>query len=157
MMKKALVLTAVILAMVSMSFAATSAASLKGVYNFQLAGFTNENGYYSGSTWVQVNGSCPTNQHCFTQAFPKLTYGTLSFDGAGHATFTSITSVNGGSGGPTKGSVWAYSVSGFNGAIGTATNGAYLTLGSFNSAGVATVVTIRTADTNPETGVATLQ
>jgi len=152
-----LVLMATVLAMASTSLAATSAASLKGVYNFQIAGVTNENGYYSGSTWIQVNGSCPSNQHCFVQSFPKLTYGTLSFDGAGHATFLSIASVNGGSGGPTKGSVWAYSVSGFNGAIGTATNGAYLMLGSFNSAGVATVVMIRTADTHPETGVATLQ
>jgi len=150
-------LVAIVLATASTSFAATSVASLKGVYNFQLGGFANENGYYSGSTWVQVNGACPKGENCFVQAFPRLTYGTISFDGAGHATFTSIASVNGGSGGPTKGTVWAYSVSGFNGALGSATNGAYLTLGSFNAAGVATVVTIRTADTNPETGVATLQ
>jgi len=159
-MKKAallVMLAATVLAMATTSFAATSVASLKGVYNFQLAGFSNENGYYSGSTWIQVNGSCPSTQHCFTQAFPRLTYGTLSFNGAGHATFLSIASVNGGSGGPTKGSVWVYSVSGFNGAIGTASNGAYLTLGSFNAAGVATVVTIRTSDNNPDTGVATLQ
>lgn len=148
------VLIATVLALASTSFA-TSVASVKGVYNFQLSGFSNENGYYSGSTWVQVNGSCPTNQHCFVQAIPKLTYGTLSFDGAGHAKFLSI--VGGGSGGPTTGAVWAYSVSGFNGAIGTATDGAYLTLGSFNSAGVATVVTMRTAGNNPNTGVATLQ
>ncbi|MGA8150561.1 MAG: hypothetical protein WB952_06405 [Terriglobales bacterium] len=159
-MKKAalfLMLMATVLVTAATSFAATSVASLKGVYNFQVAGFSNENGYYSGSTWVVVTGTCPTNQHCFTQAFPRLTYGTLSFDGAGHATFTSVTGVNQGSGGPTKGAVWAYSVSGFNGALGTATNGAYLTLGSFNSAGVATVVTIRTAGGNPNTGVATLQ
>lgn len=155
-MKKAILALMVLILGSSMSFA-TSVSSLKGVYNFQISGFTNENGYYSGSTWVQVNGSCPTNQHCFTQAFPKLTYGTLSFDGAGHATFTSITNINSGSGGPTKGSVWAYSVSGFNGAVGTATDGAYLTLGGFNSAGVATVVTIRTAGNNPNTGVAVLQ
>lgn len=158
MKKAALFLNLIaVLAIASTSFAATSVASLKGVYNFQLSGFSNENGYYSGSTWVQVNGTCPSTQHCFTQAFPRLTYGTISFDGAGHATFTSIASVNGGSGGPTKGTVWAYSVSGFNGALGSATNGAYLTLGSFNTAGVATVVTIRTADNNPETGVAVLE
>jgi hypothetical protein len=158
-MKKAslwVILMATVLAMASTSFA-TSVASIKGVYNFQLAGFTNETGYYSGSTWIKITTTCPTNQHCFTQAFPKLNYGTISFDGAGHATFLSITSVNNGSGGPVKGTVWAYSVSGFNGALGSATNGAYLTLGSFNSAGVATVVTIRTADSNPETGVMTLQ
>ena len=155
MKKTALVaLLASVLALAPASFA-TSLASVKGVYNFQLAGFSNENGYYSGSTWVQVNGSCPTNQHCSVQAIPKLSYGTISFDGAGHVKFLSIT--GGGSGGPTTGSVWAYSVSGFNGAMGTATDGAYLMLGSFNSAGVATVVTMRTAGNNPSTGVATLQ
>ncbi len=159
-MKKAallVMLTAAVLTMASTSFAATSAASLKGVYNFQIAGLTNQYGYYSGSSWIQVNGSCPSGHSCFQQAFPRLVYGTLSFDGAGHATFESIVSVNEGSGGPTKGSVWAYSVSGFNGAIGSANNGAYLTLGSFNSAGIATVVTIRTGGGYPDTGVATLQ
>ena len=146
-----------LLTMASISFAATSAASLKGVYNFQIAGFSNQNGYYSGSTWVQVNGSCPTNQHCFVQAVPKLAYGTISFDGLGHAKFLSIARVNNGSGGPTNGTVWAYSVSGFNGVLGSATQGAYLTLGAFNASGIATVVTIRTADNNPMSGVATLQ
>jgi len=158
-MKKAMMagmVIAVVLTVASTSFA-TSAASIKGVYNFQVAGIDNQNGYYSGSTWVQVNGNCPTNQHCFVQAFPTITYGTLSFDGLGHATFLSVAGVNSGSGGPTKGAVWAYSVSGYNGAIGSSTNGAYLTLGSFNAAGVATVVTIRTAGNYPSTGVATLQ
>jgi hypothetical protein len=150
-------LVAMMLAVVSTGLAATSVASLKGVYNFQVAGISNEYGYYSGSTWVQVSGACPKGDSCFVQAFPRLTYGTISFDGLGHATFLSVATVNSGSGGPTKGSVWAYSVSGFNGALGSATNGAYLTLGSFNAAGIATVVTIRTADSNPDTGVATLQ
>jgi len=159
-MKKAMrlgMLMAAVLTMVSTGLAATSAASIKGVYNFQVSGIDNQNGYYSGSTWVQVTGNCPTNQHCFVQAFPTITYGTLSFDGLGHATFLSVAGVNSGSGGPTKGAVWAYSVSGYNGAIGSSTNGAYLTLGSFNAAGVATVVTIRTAGNYPSTGVATLQ
>jgi hypothetical protein len=151
------VLITTILALASTSYAATSVASIKGVYNFQVEGITNQNGYYSGSTWVAVNGTCPTNEHCFVQSFPRLTYGTLSFDGAGHAVFVSVVNVNGGSGWPTNGSVWAYSVSGFNGAMGSATDGAYLTLGSFNSAGIATVVTIRTADSHPDAGVATLQ
>jgi hypothetical protein len=151
------VLITTILALASTSYAATSVASIKGVYNFQVQGITNQNGYYSGSTWVAVNATCPTNEHCFVQSFPRLTYGTLTFDGAGHATFVSVVNVNGGSGGPANGSVWAYSVSGFNGAMGSASDGAYLTLGSFNSAGVATVVTIRTADSHPDAGVATLQ
>src|ERR1700747_1214826 len=111
--------------MTSTSFA-TSVASIKGVYNFQLAGFTNQTGYYSGSTWVKITTTCPTNQHCFTQAFPKLNYGTISFDGLGHATFTSITSVNNGSGGPVKGTVLAYFVSGFNGRPGSAANSAHV-------------------------------
>ena len=158
-MKKAMMagmVIAAVLTVASTSFA-TSVASIKGVYNFQVSGINNQNGYYSGSTWIQVNGNCPANQHCFVQAFPQLTYGTLSFDGLGHATFLTVGGVNNGSGGPKAGSVWPYSVSGFNGAIGTSSNGAYLTLGSFNSAGVATVVTIRTAGNYPSTGVATLQ
>jgi hypothetical protein len=153
------ILMAAVLAIPSTSFAATSVASLKGVYNFQIAGLTNENGYYTGSTWHQVNGNCPQGESCLVQAFSQLAYGTLSFDGKGHATFLSITHVNGGGGGggPVNGTVWAYSVSGFGGAVGSASNGAYLTLGSFNSANIATVVTIRTAGNNPQTGVATLQ
>jgi len=151
-------LVATVLAMASLSFAATSVASLNGVYSFQVQGLTNEYGYYSGSTWVNLNnGQCPAGKSCFVQAFSQLTYGTLSFDGKGHATFLSVTSVNSGSGGPTKGSVWTYTVSGFNGAIGSASNGAYLALGNFNSAGIAQTVLIRPAGNNPETGIAVLQ
>jgi len=148
---------AVVLGMASMS-SATSVASIKGVYAFQMHGITNEWGYYSGSTWVNLNGAqCPKNEQCMNQAFGKAVYGTISFDGLGHATFLSITSVNEGSGGPTKGTVWTYSVSGYSGAIGTASDGAYLTLGDFNSAGVAQTVFIRSADSNPEMGLAILQ
>jgi len=151
-----LILMAMVLVTASTSFAATSVASLKGVYSFQVQGITNQFGYYSGSTWVKVS-TCPTNQHCSSQSFPRLTYGTLSFDGLGHVKFLTLTSVNGGSGGPAVGSVWAYSVSGFNGAIGTSDNGAYLSLGSFNTAGVPQTVLIRTVGSNPDTGTAVLQ
>lgn len=147
-----------VLAVSSSSFAATSVASLNGAYSFQIQGLANEYGYYSGSTWVNVsNGQCPKSEQCFMQAFSRIVYGTLVFDGKGHATFTAVTNINGGSGGPTKGTVWAYSVSGVNGAVGTSSNGAYLTLGDFNSAGVAQTVFIRTEGSNPELGVATLQ
>ncbi|HXM22738.1 MAG TPA: hypothetical protein VN948_15885 [Terriglobales bacterium] len=160
-MKKAalfVILMAMVLAIASTSFAATSVASLHGVYSFQLQGLTNQWGYYSGSTWVNLNNQpCPTGHSCFNQAFSKASYGTLSFDGKGHATFLSIANVNSGSGGPTKGTVWTYSVSGFNGAIGTSTNGAYLSLGNFNAAGIAQTVFIRTPDSSPELGVAILQ
>jgi hypothetical protein len=160
-MKKAalfVILMVLVLAMASTSFAATSVASLHGVYSFQMQGLTNQWGYYSGSNWVNLNGQpCPSTQHCSNQAFSKITYGTLSFDGKGHATFVSITNINGGSHGPTTGTVWTYSVSGFNGAIGTATNGAYLALGNFNAAGIAQTVFIRTPDSSPSLGVAILQ
>jgi hypothetical protein len=148
-------LMTMVLVTASSSFA-TSVASLKGVYSFQVQGITNQFGYYSGSTWVSVS-TCPTTQHCFDQSFPRLTYGTISFDGLGHAKFLTVTNVNGGSGGPTTGTVWAYSVSGFNAAIGTSTNGAYLALGALNSAGVAQTVLFRTAGKNPDTGTAVLQ
>jgi hypothetical protein len=160
-MKKAALLVivmAIFLAIASPSFAATSVASLHGVYSFQIEGVTNQYGYYSGSTWVNLNnGSCTAGHSCFNQAFSKITYGTLSFDGVGHATFLSITNINSGSGGPVKGTIWPYSVSGFNGAIGTTTNGAYLSLGNFNASGIAQTVFIRTADTHPSLGVAILQ
>jgi hypothetical protein len=160
-MKKAallVILMVMVLAMASTSFAATSVASLHGVYSFQLQGVTNHFGYYSGSTWVNLTTqSCPTGHYCFMQAYSKITYGTLSFDGLGHATFLSVTNINSGSGGPVKGSIWSYSVSGFNGALGTATNGAYLSLGDFNAAGIAQTVFFRTADTMPSLGVAILQ
>jgi hypothetical protein len=161
-MKKAVqfvMLMAVVLAMASTG-SATSVASIKGVYAFQMQGVSNQWGYYNGSTWVNLNNSpCPAGKQCFNQSFSKLTYGTISFDGLGHATFLSITNVNSGNGGggPVKGSIWAYTVSGFGGAIGTASNGAYLTLGDFNTAGVAQNVFIRTADSSPEVGVAILQ
>jgi len=159
MKKKALflILAATVLLTASTSFA-TSIASLKGVYAFQLQGTTNEFGYYSGSTWVNLNNSaCPSTQHCSSQAFPKVSYGTISFDGLGHAKFVTITNVNGGSHGPTAGTAWGYSVSGFNGAMGTSTNGAYLSLGDFNAAGVAQTVLMRTTDSSPSTGTAVLQ
>jgi hypothetical protein len=159
-MKKAalfVILMAIVLAMASTSFAATSVASVHGVYSFQMQGLTNQTGYYSGS-WVNLNGkACPKGQFCFDQAFTKVTYGTLSFDGKGHVTFLSITNINQGTGGPVKGSIWTYSVSGFNGAIGTATNGAYLSLGNFSAAGIAQTVFIRTPDSSPMLGVAILQ
>lgn len=152
-------LMATVLAIAATSVADTSVASLKGVYKFQMGQVSTENGYYSGNTWYHVTNTCPSSEHCSNQTILRYTSGTVSFDGAGHATFLSATSVNGGCGGAAEGSVWAYSVFGFNGAMGTVTNIAHLTLGSFNSAGVATVVAIRKAGNSPDAGVgfATLQ
>lgn len=152
-------LMATVLALAAASVAQTSAASLKGVYKFQMGQVATENGYYSGKIWYPVTGTCPGSEHCSDQSILRYTSGTLSFDGAGHARFLSLTSVNGGCGGATEGSVWAYSVFGFNGAMGAATNVAHLTLGSFNSAGIATVVAIRKPGNSSDEGVgfATLQ
>jgi hypothetical protein len=162
MMKKTVLLPllmASVLATAATSVAETSVASIKGVYKFQMGQVATENGYYLGNTWYQVTGTCPSSEHCSDQSILRYTSGTVSFDGAGHATFLSATSVNGGCGGVTVGAVWTYSVFGFNGAMGTATNVTHLTLGSLNAAGVATVVAIRKAGTSSDEGVgfATLQ
>src|SRR5690349_7675400 len=146
---------AMVVTMASTGFAATSVASLNGVYSFQFQGVTNQYGYYSGSTWVNRNNlPCPAGVSCSTLAFNQITYGTFSFDGKGHLTFLSIGHLNEGSSGPVKGTVWTYSVSGNNGAIGSGSSGAYLTLGNFNAAGIAQTLQIRTADKNAETGIA---
>jgi hypothetical protein len=140
--------------------ASTSLASLKGTYNFQVIGVQNEYGYYkpNSNTFVIIsNGKCPAKTTCLWGAVEKLTVGTISFNGAGKATFLSVASYNEGTGGPVKGTVWPYSVSGFNGYLGPAGNGAALSLGSFNSGNVATVVLFLTTDTVPSTGIATLQ
>jgi hypothetical protein len=162
MMKKTALLSllmASVCAIPATSVAETSAASIKGVYKFQMGRVATESGYYSGNTWHQVTGICPSSEHCSDQSILRYTSGMVSFDGTGHATFLSATSVNGGCGGVTEGSIWAYSVFGFNGAMGTGANVAHMTLGGFNSAGVATVVAIRKAGNGSDEGVgfATLQ
>ena len=138
------------------AFGATSVASLKGTYAFQISGVSNQYGYYVSNVWHQVN-TCPAKTNCQNQAFPKLTVGTISFNGAGKATFLSITQYNQGSGGPVKGTVWPYTVSGFNGLLGTIGNGASLTLGAFNAAGHAMVVQFLTIDKQPMAGTAILE
>ena len=147
---------AVFIALLVPAFGATSVASLKGTYAFQISGVSNQYGYYVSNVWHQVN-TCPAKTNCQNQAFPKLTVGTISFNGAGKATFLSITQYNQGSGGPVKGTVWPYTVSGFNGLLGTIGNGASLTLGAFNAAGHAMVVQFLTIDKQPMAGTAILE
>ena len=159
-MKKLLVFAMLFLS--ALSFAAPiGVAQLKGTYSFQISGTTNAGGYYVGNVWHYVNGSCPAGKNCMTQAFPKLTVGTISFNGAGKAEFMSIAVYNPSgepiTGSPVKGSIWPYSVSGVTGLLGTQGNGAVLTLGSYNASGIATVVLMLTDDKVPEPGVATLQ
>jgi len=145
---------------------ATSVASIKGTYSFQFSGVTNQYGYYCGAgqsgncPWHNLNGAaCPKDVQCGNVAFAQVTVGTISFDGAGHATFLSIANYNqeGGGNAPKKGTVWPYSVSGNNAFLGSAGDGASLSLGSFNSAGVATVLQMFIAQTNPAIGTAILQ
>jgi hypothetical protein len=162
MMKKTALLPLLmtsVFAIAATSVVETSVASIKGVYKFQMGQVATESGYYSGNTWHQVTGTCPSSEHCSDQPILRYTSGMVSFDGAGHATFLSATSVNGGCGGVTEGSIWAYSVFGFNGAMGAGSNVDHLTLGSFNAAGVATVVAIRKEGNSSDEGVgfATLQ
>ncbi len=132
---------------------ATTIAQLKGTYAFQMSGVKNPYGYYSGGTFIAVSGNCPINQHCGNVAMVKAVYGTISFDGRGHATFQSITNINDGGGGPIVGTVWAYSVVAAKPntvLLGTLSNGAYLTLGNFNAGNVAQTALMRTIDDSAE-------
>ncbi len=138
----------VLLATVFPAVAATSVASLKGTYNFQI---TNVNS-------------------------PNLSVGTIEFDGTGkEVVFKSFTEYNG-SGGPVVGQNYGpYVVSGFTASFtitGIEINGVLcggstepcpvftMSLGNFNSSNVATTVLILlddTGDTVPPSGVASLQ
>jgi hypothetical protein len=101
-------------------------------------GVNNAYGYYANNTFVPVSNNCPTNEYCSNIAESTATYGTLSFDGAGHATFISVTSVNNGGGGPATGDVFTYSVSSSSEHIlllsnpNSSGNGAHLVLGDYN-------------------------
>ena len=151
---------------VTPAFAApVGVATMNGVYSFQVIGVSPQWGYYNGSTWVNVNGTCPNPQTkggCSNLSFAKITVGTLSFDGKGHAKF--LTFVNygqgNGSGGPKVGVLYPYAISGQTGTLtitGTKGGVVSLTLGSFNAAGLATVVQFLIPDTNPSIGTAILK
>ena len=164
MMKKLFSIVITLAVLIAPSFAVTGNAQLKGTYSFSIGGTTEAGGYYVKNVWHYVNGNCPAGQHCQTQVFNKLTVGTIYFNGAGQAKFLSIVNYdpsgepNGG--GPVVGTVWPYSVSGFNGQLGTAGNGASLRLGSFNASGISTVVLLITdlsSSSGPKMGVGTLQ
>ena len=148
--------------LITPAFAApVGTAQLKGTYTFGFSGVKTAFGYYSGSVWHLVNGQCPKTVQCSNQAFQTTTIGTVSFSGTGKATFLSIATYDPSgqpnTGGPVKGTVWPYTVSGVNGYLGTKGNGATMTLGAYNASGLASVVIILTADTTPKLGIATLQ
>jgi hypothetical protein len=139
MKKAAIGIIAVMLVSLS-AFAGDGA--LKGTYAFQLAGVANIQ---------KANG---TVKYVDT----RITVGTISFDGAGHAKFLTVANYNNGGGnGPKAGDVWPYTVSGNTGYLGTSGNGAALSLGAYNAHGVAMVVLFLTAGNSPNTGEAVLQ
>ena len=143
--------------MTPLAYAATpvGVARLKGTYSFQVTGVNVQNGS------ISTNGGKSNNQTIVTSVTPKITVGTISFNGAGKATFLSITNYNQGSGGgPVKGTVATYKVSGVVGTLtipGTKGGTVSLSLGSYNAQGIATVVQFFIFDTQPMTGIAILQ
>ncbi|MFZ0760035.1 MAG: hypothetical protein WAM69_08810 [Candidatus Sulfotelmatobacter sp.] len=164
-MRNKLLTGAVILFLTTTMFAAspTGVAQVNGSYAFSVPGITTVWGYYVGSAWHYVgSGSCPVDESCQNQVFTTLTKGIVSFDGAGTATFTSVTRYdNSGESNsdssPVVGDVWPYTVSGEAGVLGTSSNEAFFRLGSFNANGIATVLVMFINNTNPLGGIAVLQ
>jgi hypothetical protein len=147
--------------------AATSVASLNGIYNFSVRETSHAYGYWNQSTWVTVNGQCPKNVQCWVEAFDNVSVGTIQFDGKGNAKFLSFTTycVGCGGGGPKVGTIYKYTVSGYNATLTIpGTNGASvaLALGSFNAQNIATTALMLIIDSNSGvkdamTGIANLQ
>ena len=161
MVKKLFSVLAIVFALMVPAMAApVGAAQLKGTYSFQVAGVKNDYGYYNGNTFVNLDngGQCPKNTNCQQFAFEKITVGTIAFDGVSKAKFLSVAQYNNGGGGPVKGATYKIA-----GQIGTLTiagpNGGTvsLSLGSYNAAGIATVIQIFIPDNQPSLGTAVLQ
>lgn len=161
-MKRVLAATVLMLMTMAPAFAATSVASLNGTYNFQLLQYSQN----SSSTCEPVTGGTGGGNVCFVLSSVQITTGTISFNGKGAATFLSCSSCNG-KGGPTIGHAYTYTVSGFVANIDGVPNGKganaaiALSLGSFNSANVATTALILITNTggssSPMAGAANLQ
>src|ERR1700674_638878 len=120
-MKKILATMILLLLALVPAFAATSVASLKGTYNFQVFNVKGEYGYYcapgvSGNCpWHNItNGQCPyTNGNvCENIYVQDLSVGTIWFSGAGTVKF--LTFADGlGDGGPPVNVDYTYNVSGY--------------------------------------------
>jgi hypothetical protein len=160
-MKKILGAMLLMLMMIVPAVAATSVASLNGTYNFQLLQYSPN----SSQTCESVQGGSGGSV-CFDLSSIQITTGTISFNGKGSATFLSCSSCNG-KGGPVIGHAYAYTVSGFVANVDGVPNGKganaaiALSLGSFNSSGVATTALILITNTGGSssamTGSANLQ
>ncbi len=159
-------LCTLVLALTTSAFAANSVATLNGVYSFQVIGVSPQWGYYNGNTWVNVNGNCPNPQSkggCINLSFAKITVGTISMDGKGHAKFLNFVNYGQqgqGGGGPVVGTVYPYKVSGWNGSLtvtGPKGGTVSMVLGGISSAGVATVIQFLIPDNNPSIGTAILE
>jgi len=168
------ILAATVLAMASPSFAATSVASLNGTYNFQVFNVKSQYGYYCapGQTgncpWHNLgNGACPKNYNCQNIFVQDVSVGTLYFNGKGGGEFLSFADSQGGSG-PKLNTVYTYKVSGFTATMvipaadagGGSSPTVTISLGDFNSAGVAQAVVLLVTNTGSNSalgGVAVLQ
>jgi hypothetical protein len=158
-MKKVLALMLLMLATILPAVAATSVASLNGTYNFQLLQYSTN----GSQTCEPVQGGSGGSV-CFDVPSVQIMAGTISFDGKGSATFESCSNCNS-KGGPAIGHPYTYTVSGFVANINGIPNGKganaamALSLGSFNSAGVATTALILITNTgnSPLAGAANLQ
>ncbi|HXW91357.1 MAG TPA: hypothetical protein VEK33_12490 [Terriglobales bacterium] len=126
--------------------------ALKGTYAFSVTGISVDS---------QDQSDC---DGCAASVVTKVKwnagYGEISFDGAGHATFTKFVSLSG-AGGP-AGHTYGYSVSGNVANIANVLGSPVaIQLGAYNSSGVATVLLFLVTNTgqssSPLLGVGTLQ
>ena len=144
-MKKLTVLLFPLLLLVAPAFAAND-ASLNGTYAFFVEGTSSARAEVTGTNTVNV----PSEE--------TLAVGTIKFNGAGTATFLSVMGYNLGENGPKAGSTFSYQVSGNTATMNLNSATISMSLGSYNSSGVATVVIILVSDSDqPLAGIATLQ
>ncbi|HXW91136.1 MAG TPA: hypothetical protein VEK33_11365 [Terriglobales bacterium] len=144
-MKKLAILLFPLLLLVAPAFAAND-ASLNGTYAFFVQGTRSAIAEVTATDTVDV----PSEE--------TLAVGTIEFNGAGTATFLSVMGYNLSASGPKAGSTFSYSVSGNTATM--TVNGATvsMSLGSYNSSGVASVVIILVSDSDqPLGGIATLE
>ncbi|HXW93599.1 MAG TPA: hypothetical protein VEK33_23825 [Terriglobales bacterium] len=144
-MKKLAVLLFPLLLLVAPVFAANN-ASLNGTYAFFIEG--------TGSARAEVTDIDTVN----VPSEETLAVGTIKFNGAGTATFLSVMGYNLGTTGPKAGSTFTYQVSGNTATMNITGATVSMSLGSYNSSGVASVVIILVSDSDqPMAGIATLQ
>ena len=144
-MKKFALLLFPLFLLVAPVFAAND-ASLNGTYAFFVQGTSSARAEVTATDTVSV----PSEE--------KLAVGTIKFNGAGTATFLTVTGFNLGDNGPKAGSTYSYQVSGNTATMTINSATVSMSLGAYNNSGVATVVIVLATDSDlPMAGVATLQ